>query len=327
MIPLVLITGFLGSGKTTLVRQLAPLLRNNNVELHYILNDYGDASIDAETLRDQVASLADITGSCVCCEGIDIMLSTLAQLKPKGRAVIVIEANGTSDVPSLLEMLVMSRSTRHCLPPVQVAVVDAQLWQERDWMNDLELEQVQAASLVVFTHQDLVSEQRLSEVHTQFQRQNASAQALGAEELAARLTMQARLAAVSTPPPSRGHTLFELESKHTHDHDHISHRFSAVELTLKPRVDRLDLIHCLATLPATILRAKGIVCFEDDDEGFSLVQRADPRCDVSLLRMSRLKPAASMMVLIGAALDAQALHQRFSHLQLMPSATHDTGSA
>ncbi|MDI1312487.1 GTP-binding protein [Prosthecobacter sp.] len=39
MIPLVLITGFLGSGKTTLVRQLATLLEASGVERHYILND------------------------------------------------------------------------------------------------------------------------------------------------------------------------------------------------------------------------------------------------------------------------------------------------
>jgi hypothetical protein len=41
----------------------------------------------------------------------------------------VVEANGTTDVPSLLEILAMSRSTRHCTPPIQVAVVDADNWQ------------------------------------------------------------------------------------------------------------------------------------------------------------------------------------------------------
>jgi G3E family GTPase len=322
MTPLVLITGFLGAGKTTLMRQLAPLLKANHVDLHCVLNDYGDASIDAETLRDQVASLSDITGSCVCCEGVDELLGTIGNLKPKGRAVIVLEVNGTSDVPSLLELLAMSRSTRHCGPPLQIAIVDTLCWQQRDWINLLEQEQVSAASLVVFTHQDLVTNERVEQVRREFHDINAQAREVSAEGIASRLALQARLATLSQEPNQKQTLIMETptaspEHHHHHDEDHHGHRFSAIEIALKPRLDRLDFIHTIAALPPTILRAKALVCFEDDYDGLNLVQRADPRADISLIRLTRTKPASSIVVLVGAGMDRAELEQAFATQRLL----------
>jgi G3E family GTPase len=127
--PLVLITGFLGAGKTSLVRHLLPLLSARQVPGHVIINDYGNAVFDAETLQGLAASVEEVSGSCVCCDSLDALLLSIQQTQTQGPAVILVEANGTTDVPSLLEILAMSRSTRHCTPPIQVAVVDADNWQ------------------------------------------------------------------------------------------------------------------------------------------------------------------------------------------------------
>lgn len=48
MTPLIIIVGFLGSGKTTYLKKLLPLLSNLGIEPHVIINDYENASIDAE---------------------------------------------------------------------------------------------------------------------------------------------------------------------------------------------------------------------------------------------------------------------------------------
>jgi len=320
MTPFVILTGFLGTGKTSLVRSLAPLLAEQKVALHYVLNDFGSAGVDAETLRDQVASLADITGACVCCEGIDALLDTLRKLKPQGRALILVEANGTTDVPALLEILAMSRSTRHCAPPMQVALVDVQCWQERGWANDLEREQVSTATHVIFTHHDLVEPERLIAVQTDFRRYNSRAVEVNASSLARHLARHCALAALPGTLSARAiMPVVDVPHDHHHDLEHHAHRFSAVEVTLAPLVSRLDFLHAIATLPADVLRAKGLVCFEDDPESLNLVQRADVRGDISLLRMERLRPAASMMVLIGAGLDATSLWQHFEALELLAS--------
>jgi G3E family GTPase len=274
------------------------------------------------SLQDQVASLAEISGSCVCCDGVDVLLESLSALRPKGLSVVVLEVNGTSDVPALLELLVLSKSTRHLAPPVQISVINAQSWQERGWCDSLELEQVSAASWALLTHQDHVDGERLTAVQTGFQRINPSAKFTTVEKLAQRMSLQSRLALV--PDTFRinasRRSIFDIPpAPRAHDEEHASHRFSAVEIPLAPYVSRVELLHSIATLPCEVMRAKGLVCFEDDPESLNLIQRADPRAEVSLLRMARTKPASSMLILVGPALDSGELYDHFGALDLLAS--------
>ena len=66
--PLVLVTGFLGAGKTTFLRALLAELASRNITADVILNDYGNAALDAASLAEHAASLLPLAGSCACCE-------------------------------------------------------------------------------------------------------------------------------------------------------------------------------------------------------------------------------------------------------------------
>src|SRR5882757_10372319 len=52
MTPLVLLVGFLGSGKTTYLRALLPALQSNGLDPHVVINDYQNAKVDAALLHD-----------------------------------------------------------------------------------------------------------------------------------------------------------------------------------------------------------------------------------------------------------------------------------
>lgn len=308
--PLVLLTGFLGSGKTTLIRKLIPQLTARDVQTHLIINDYGNAIFDAETLRGSAASVADVTGGCVCCESIDVLLETLQTLKPKGRAVIIIEANGTTDVPSLLEVLTGGKSTRHCTPPMQVAVVDANNWQHREWNNTLEQEQVATASRVQFSWLDACDDERAKQVRDEVKALNPRCKEVSVETLAEELAMLARLSFLSQESRLEA-PKFDLlkQAPHEHHHDTQRYHFSAMEVPLPPEVERRALLRCLETLPDCVLRAKGLVCLDDDPDGIFLAQKASPTAAPSLLRMSRTKAPQSMLVLVGASMDEAELRQ------------------
>jgi len=99
-IPATVITGFLGAGKTTLIRNL--LARNGGKRIALVINEFGDVGVDGEVLKgcgDALCAEDDIielSNGCICCTVADDFVPTMKQLLD--RAVppdhIVIETSG-----------------------------------------------------------------------------------------------------------------------------------------------------------------------------------------------------------------------------------------
>ena len=75
-IPVSVIGGYLGSGKTTLINQL---LRNaDGRKLAVLVNEFGALPIDADLIEAQSDTMISISGGCVCCSyGNDLILDKL----------------------------------------------------------------------------------------------------------------------------------------------------------------------------------------------------------------------------------------------------------
>jgi len=138
------VVGFLGVGKTTLLKQLISSYSEAGWNPFVILNDYENAQLDAQQLTDQTAPewIKSLSGSCICCSGI-------AELRN------LVKANGTSDACELMGFLGVGIE-KHFLPPVQISVVDVKNWQQRGEHNELEANQVQVSSLIVLTHLEVL---------------------------------------------------------------------------------------------------------------------------------------------------------------------------
>ena len=102
-IPVTVITGFLGSGKTTLIRHL--LQHNQGRRIAVMVNEFGELGIDGELLRscqvcpddsDSEANIVELTNGCLCCTVQEEFLPTMLQLlKRRDRLdCILIETSG-----------------------------------------------------------------------------------------------------------------------------------------------------------------------------------------------------------------------------------------
>lgn len=100
-----LITGFLASGKTTLLRHL--LARKPAQENWAILvNEFGEIGIDGALLRDSGAALKEIPGGCMCCvNGLPMQVGLNMLLKQHRPDRLLIEPTGLGHPRQLLEML------------------------------------------------------------------------------------------------------------------------------------------------------------------------------------------------------------------------------
>ncbi len=102
-IPVTVITGFLGSGKTTLIRQL--LQNNQGRRIAVLVNEFGELGIDGELLRscqvcddaeEQITNIVELTNGCLCCTVQEEFLPTMQQLLERRENLdcILIETSG-----------------------------------------------------------------------------------------------------------------------------------------------------------------------------------------------------------------------------------------
>ena len=66
MIPIIIISGFLGSGKTTFLQHILKEHKPTD-KILIIENDFGETSLDAANLAKTGATIREVTSGCICC--------------------------------------------------------------------------------------------------------------------------------------------------------------------------------------------------------------------------------------------------------------------
>ncbi len=186
--PIFVIVGFLGAGKTTLLKKLTKHYVENQYEPYIVLNDYENALMDSQQFYDilEKSSVSAMNGSCICCDGLPELRIKVNSIPKRDRGVTFIEANGTTDACSLLGFLGVGID-RSFAPPIQIAVVDARHWQTRGPNNELELNQVQSASLVIINYSNNVPPIRINEVKNKISEINPVARFMEWEDVGERV--------------------------------------------------------------------------------------------------------------------------------------------
>ena len=121
----IVIVGFLGAGKTTILKHLIKKLLKESWNPFVILNDYENAAIDSQ----QFLSFLDpnqiqaLSGSCICCSGINELRLQVNAIPRRKKGITLIEANGTTDAMTFMEFLGVGLN-KNFLPPIQISVVD-----------------------------------------------------------------------------------------------------------------------------------------------------------------------------------------------------------
>jgi G3E family GTPase len=157
-----LITGFLGAGKTTaLLHQLD--LRRGRERVAVLVNDFGEAAIDATLLDGAGVGLSEVRGACVCCTAPEGFTEALGQLLDGWRPDrIFIEPTGLARASDLLDTLRRGpHAPRLELGPTVCLVNPAELGLQGPFPA-LVREQAEAADVLVASHVDRASEAALA---------------------------------------------------------------------------------------------------------------------------------------------------------------------
>ncbi len=296
-IPVVVLAGFLGAGKTTFMREILPLLAAGPRPPYVILNDFLNAEVDSATLREFTDEVRAIAAGCVCCDAADGLVDALDAVPVDIRPVVLIEANGTTDPYPLLEVITADPQLAGRFGPVrQVVVMNESRWQKRwfPWDRRLERAQLQTASHIHTNRGHKASPRQQHRVRQDIATHNPRAVHTTPTRLAAEL-------AGELPPQTKPAAVAVSSAGHAHHH-------AAARIDMPPLTED-QLRRWLAALPRDILRVKGVARLAGEG-GVRHFQRTDDPDEPPHLMKGALPPETNpCAILIGPAVDAGAVEE------------------
>lgn len=171
-----ILSGFLGSGKTTVLMQLINHLRAKHgpdYKIAIIENEIGSASVDSSIIKDAGFSVTEMLAGCVCCTLIGQLVPALQKLADEmGPQLVILEATGVATPDSMRDNIV-----KYAEYPTRIAtLVDASRWQRiRKALEILLRNQLEPADVVCINKVDLVEDEACDEVERSVREMNASA--------------------------------------------------------------------------------------------------------------------------------------------------------
>ncbi len=187
-VPVTVVTGFLGAGKTSLIR--AALAHPQAARTAVIVNEFAELGVDDVLLRTSAEDVRLIGNGCMCCAArsdLQRVLRNLYAERETGAVPpfdrVIVETSGLSDPGPVLQLLAGDRAlSGHYAVSALVTVVDCVLALDGaappEWT-----EQVALADRIVLSKTDLASEAQTARVRTRLAALNPGAEILEAASL------------------------------------------------------------------------------------------------------------------------------------------------
>ena len=324
-LPVILISGFLGAGKTTLVRHLLTAAQKQSLKVALVVNEFGDVDVDSYLLENYGAEfIASIAGGCACCGGQDDLMETLEEISSRPQSerpdVILIEASGAADPLALIDVITSPSLLTSVRLATMAAVADASRLDDlHGALGPILQSQLQLADPIIFNKIDLISGNPQTAIAT-IKSFHADAQILPANQgnIDAESFWQNALATnhVSNDVAITGHV------RSGAGHAHFA--CQSVLCPLPHPVSKEKLEAALKQLPAQVMRVKGFVRLRGEST-LHLLQYTASGTTSGHYRDYHFAPFYMMpganeplcaLVILGSGLDETELQKYFSSFAL-----------
>jgi len=169
--PITIITGYLGSGKTTFLRHL---LENSGKKIAIVMNEFGKLDIDAKTIKGKNVDIAELTGGCVCCSiSGEFELAVKEIIEKTNPDHIFVETTGVVDPESLINDVLEGMAGLRLDSVITIA--DADALEKYPEIGRTFLIQLEMADIILLNKTDLINNNQAKALEERLRKINPSA--------------------------------------------------------------------------------------------------------------------------------------------------------
>jgi G3E family GTPase len=259
--PITLVTGPLGSGKTTLLRHI---LAMRPAKIAVVMNEFGEIAIDTKVIKGKDVRIAELGGGCVCCSLLGEFEAAVTEIIEKvAPEIIIVETTGLAEPEALVFNI--QEALPKCRLDGVVSVIDADMLVRFPELGHTTRLQIEGADILLLNKIDLVDAKQNEPFEWKLREINGTAAIVRTErcridpELLFGLGRGKKAAArkPGSPIPT---------TMHKHQPEFESFTFSSERTFFRDCFERFA-----DALPASVLRSKGFVRFQDGAQLFNFV--------------------------------------------------------
>lgn len=320
-VPAYIITGFLGSGKTTVLLHLLNYCKEKSLKPAIVLNEIGDTNVEKNLFNDE--NMLEMLNGCICCSIQEDFTKELHSFleslnKAEKPDLLIIEGTGIANpleiVDALTHPLLIDAVELYSV----INLIDASKYLEyrsifssSKEVRDVLKSQIETSTLILLNKVDLINDKMIKKVNRKVEegkRNDTPILTTSYGQVEPELLLKKRIDIYrSTDKESLKCGCSSNHTCSTHEKEN-NHSFQAIKIELKNSIDRLELEAWLKQLPKTIVRSKGIVTLT---ETVGLFQFQYASNQLHLNRIKTEKAISPCIILIGINMDRNQIETSF----------------
>ena len=304
-VPVLLVTGFLGSGKTTFLNWL--IQTHPDLKISLILNEFGDIKLESQFIKEHSGGeVAELSNGCMCCiakSDIPRVVNLILDKSPETE-YIVIEASGLSDPDPIRDAIHGPSLSDKIYLENTVCIVDAINFEKTRDEHGIVMSQVGDADIVILSKVKEAGKETTNRVKEFIESIGINTRVIMWDEnLSPEMFLGVQPSAKTVGD----------EEQDEHEHDHVHEKYDEFWFESENEIDIKKFAKVMENLDPSIVRSKGFI---KSDGNKYMVQYLPGKFELIESDWNRETPGTAVLFL-GKELNTQTLQNSLSACEMV----------